>query len=385
LDLTAIVPDDVLLGSNGMLVDSVQVEDTIKYRWVSKYPIATYLMVISAQKDYNLDIIYWENQKGDLIPIRFYWNNGENAYRINHIKEITPKMMTYFSELFGDYPFEKNGYATLNDLFFYGGMEHQTLTSLCANCWNEDLIVHEFAHQYFGNSITCATWADIWLNESFATYCEALWYEHTKGKDDYKQAIENEVKKYFKGNPGFPIVNPDWAVITPDDGDLFNGAIIYSKGAVVLDMLRYVIGDSLFFNSMNSFAQHKNLKYGNATTINFITIVNKVVKKDLTWFFNQWLYHPDHPVYENSYSIQQTDEDWIVSFTAKQIKPGSTFFQMPIELKIKFDDDSYEIERIFNLNNNQMFEFRYNVEPTKLEFDPDNRIVLKKAKTKRID
>ena len=86
--------------------------------------------------------------------------------------------MTTYSELFGEHPFEKNGFATLNNQFVWGGMENQTLTSLCPNCWDEGLISHEFAHQWFGDMITCATWADIWLNEGFATYTEALWLEH---------------------------------------------------------------------------------------------------------------------------------------------------------------------------------------------------------------
>lgn len=383
LDLTAIVPDDVLLGSNGSLIDSIMVEDTITYRWVSEYPVATYLMAFSAKKNYNLDIVYWQKENGDTIPTRFYWNDGENIYWLQHIKEITPELMSYFSLLFGEYPFSKNGYATLNDLFFYGGMEHQTLTSLCANCWDELLIVHEFAHQWFGNLITCNSWADIWLNESFATYCEALWLEHTKGKEDYKLAVESEAKKYLRDNPGFPVVNPGWALSTPNDNDLFNGAIIYAKGAAVLAMLRSVIGDSLFFKSVYNFATDRTLKYNNAVTADFVNTVNATCGQNLNWFFIQWLFRPNHPVYKNSYSVIKKDNKWNVFFKTKQVQADSFFFQMPLELKIIFEDDSFIVKKIFNDKDEQEFFFQLDKEPVSVKFDPENKILLKKAITSR--
>ena len=98
----------------------------IYFHWNSRDPIATYLMVISAKVDYNLDIIYWDNPftPGDPIPVRFYWNTGEDTTNLNHVKTQILPMMTHFSELFGEYPFEKNGFATLNDEFIFSGMEN---------------------------------------------------------------------------------------------------------------------------------------------------------------------------------------------------------------------------------------------------------------------
>ncbi|MBK7380205.1 MAG: hypothetical protein IPJ03_14645 [Ignavibacteriales bacterium] len=150
--------------------------------------IATYLFVISGKVNYNLDLVYWHklSNPNDSIPLRFYWNQGENHSSVLQMEQVTLEMTDHYSTLFGEHPFEKNGFATLNSSFPWGGMENQTLTSLCPGCWSEGLISHEYAHQWFGDMITCATWANIWLNEGFATYSEALWIEHTSGYSSYK-------------------------------------------------------------------------------------------------------------------------------------------------------------------------------------------------------
>ena len=196
VELRAKTPAVVKLGSNGRLADSITIGDTTYYHWVSRDPVATYLVVISAKINYGLDIVYWPtlSNPNDSIPIRFYYNAGEN---ITAAKQRIIPMTTYFSQVFGEHPFEKNGFATLNNQFPWGGMENQSLTSLCPNCWGEYLMAHEYAHQWFGDMITCATWADIFLNEGFATFSEALWSESKAGYSSYKQDIIDDANSYF--------------------------------------------------------------------------------------------------------------------------------------------------------------------------------------------
>jgi len=381
LDITTKVPATVKLGSNGRLEDSVKTADTIYYNWISRDPIATYLMVISGKVEFNLDIIYWQNPyvTNDSIPVRFYWNQGENEANLNNIKTKIIPMMTQFSDLFGVYPFEKNGFATLNNQFPWGGMEHQTLISLCPNCWDELLVVHEFAHQWFGDLISPATWADVWLNEGFASYCEPLWYEYTDGYSRYKQEINTQKNGYLSSNPGWPIYNPEWIVVTPPINTLYNYAIIYLKGSCVLHMLRYTLSDSLFFEVMNSYADDEELKYKIAKTTDFISKVNEVTGEDYSWFFDQWVYGPNHPQYENLYEISFTNPGWAVEFIANQIQTNADFFKMPIELKIEFSDGSDTLLTDMNDVNNQSFTFNFTKEPVSLLFDPNNNIVLKLA------
>lgn len=378
-DITAKVPFTARLGSNGKLLDSIVNGSTIMYHWVSRDPVATYLIVLTAKNDFKLDIVNWINPKtSEIIPMRFYYNAGEN---ISNAKKIIGNLTTFFSKEFGDHPFEKNGFAALNSEFAWGGMENQTLTSLCPNCWGESLIAHEFVHQWFGDMITCATWADIFLNEGFATWAEAHWLENQSGYIEYKTEMKGNANYYLTNNPRWAISTPSWAVTTPSTNTLFNYAITYMKGSCVLHMLRYTLGDSKFFPALKAYATDTNFKYKAASIEDFKNKMEKESGQELDWFFDQWVYKPDHPVYQNVYGIYSLpDGKWSVQFIAKQQeKVALPYFQMPIEIKISFIDGTDSIVKVFNSFNSQNFVFEFNKKPKTVVFDPNNEILLKTA------
>jgi len=381
VDLTAKVPSNVVLGSNGRLVDSIRTGDTIYYHWNSRDVMTTYLTTLIGKVNYNLDLLYWRkiSNPNDSIQMRFYWNTGETG--LANIKSKMPSMVTRFSNLFGEYPFEKVGFATANSQFTWGGMENQSLIILAPNYWSENVVAHEFAHQWFGDLISPGTWADIWLNEGFATYNEALWKEFTTGYSLYKSAITNNASSYIGSNPGIPIYNPSWAVITPPQNTLFNYAITYAKGSCVLHMLRYTLGDSMFFAALKSYATDTSgFKFKNSVTADFVTKINEFTAQDLNWFFNQWVYQPNHPLYANTYNfIDNGNGTWNVKFTAKQTQGNPAFFQMPIEIKTGFSGGGDTTVRVMNNINNQTFTFTFSRQPVSLTFDPNNNIVLKQA------
>ena len=324
-DLRVKTPATVKLGSNGRLADSVKTADTIYYNWISNDPIATYLMVITGKVNYNLNIVYWHKLSNplDSIPMRFYYNAGES---LNGMPAVLLQMTTHYSQLFTEHPFEKNGFATLNNQFVWGGMENQTLTSLCPGCWSTSLIAHEFAHQWFGDMITCATWADIFLNEGFATFIEALWTEHTSGYTAYKQEINGNASSYMGSNPGWAISEPSWAVTTPSTSVLFNYAITYMKGSCVLHMLRYVMGDTKFFSAMSTYANDPAVKYKSAVISDFKGVCNAAYGADLSWFFDSWIYTPNHPAYANNYWIDNWGSGtYQIGFVAKQTQCKYSF------------------------------------------------------------
>ncbi len=376
-ELTAKVKSTVKLGSNGMLADSVLAGDTLTYHWVSNQNVATYLMVLSSKVNFQLNINYWHklSNPADSIPLRYYFNAGENPLPVS---SILPAMTTWYSQNYIEHPFDKNGFATLNSDFAWGGMENQTLTSLCPGCWTESLAAHEFAHQWFGDMITCGTWADIWLNEGFATWSEAFWYESYGGYPAYKSSIDGDANYYLSTNPGFAISNPEWAVNTPPTDTLFDYPITYMKGASVLHQLRYVLGDSLFFATLHSYCADSVFKFQSATIQDFNAKVNQVTGGNYDWFFDEWIFKPNHPVYQNSYNIQsQGNGTWKVNLFIKQIQANPSFFKMPVEILLHFSNGTDTTFRVMNDVNFQQFYWIVNKQPVYLQFDPNRMIVLK--------
>ena len=378
-DLTAKVPATVKFASNGKLTDSTFNGDTLIYHWASIHNIATYLVVMTSKVDYKLDIVYWHKLSNpvDSVPMRFYYNQGEDP---GSVKAIIKPMTDWYSQHFCEHPFEKNGFATLDNQFYWGGMENQTLTSFCPGCWGEWLTAHEFAHQWFGDMITCNTWADIWLNEGFATWTECFWYERSGGYTAYKNEINSNASGYLSYNPGWAISNPAWAITTPDMGTLFNWTITYQKGACVLHMLRYTLGDALFFATMQAYANDTNLRFQSARIADFKDKVNSVTGQDYNWFFNQWIFAPNHPLYDNHYYFEDLGSgNWDVHFMTRQTQSNAPFFQMPVILKVHFQDNTDTLIRVMNTHNDQEYLWTFSRHPVTLTFDPENEIVLKVA------
>jgi aminopeptidase N len=224
-ELTARVPLSVRLGSTGRLADSTISGDTICYHWLSDIPVATYLITLSSKINFLVHTRYWHKSANpnDSVPVRIYYKPGENIATID--TTIIP-LTNFFAQKFGDYPFEKIGFATMNTTFPWGGMENQSLVNLRPNGYSDlNLIAHEHSHQWFGDLITCGTWADIWLNEGFGTYCQNLWVEHNEGQVAYKASMDALANYYLSANPGWPLYHPEWAMHTPDGNTLYNQAI----------------------------------------------------------------------------------------------------------------------------------------------------------------
>lgn len=380
-DITVRVKSNVRLGSNGRLADSTLTGDTLVYHWISDNPVATYLMAFASKVNYRMHTRYWHklSNPADSIPCLYYFNQGETP---SLVEELIPEMADWYSQHYVEYPFEKIGFAALDNQFSWGGMENQTLITICPDCWGEGLAAHEFSHHWFGDLVTCQTWADIWLNEGLGTWSEAFWAEKDGGGLTYKAQIDQNALYYLQYNPGWAISLPSWAVNTPSEDTMFNYAITYMKGACVTHMLRYVLGDSLFFLTLQSYLSDPALKFHSATITDFRDHVNSVAGTDYSWFFDQWIYQPNHPVYENTYNFEDLGSgQWKVNFFMKQVQSGATFFKMPVELKIRFADNSDTLFRVMNEVNYQQFGWNFDKQPVYFMFDPSNQIVLKGGST----
>lgn len=381
-DLIARTPVNVTLGSNGILADSAIQNDTLVYHWISTDPVATYLISIASADNYQLRIFYWHrlSNPSDSIPVRLYYLPGQNPDPVANV--ILP-MTDFYSQTFCEYPFQKIGFAGMDSLFYGGGMENQTLITLCVSCWRESLAAHEFAHMWFGDLVTCATWADLWLNEGFATWITVHWQEHKQGYASYKAFLINSyAKPYLVNNPGYAISDSSWAERTPSFDTLFNTYITYEKGACMVHQLRYVLGDSLFFNVLKAYVNNSNLRYKSATIGDLMKVTNSVTGADYDWFFDDWVFKPNHPVYQNTYELlKNPDNSWLVKFMAKQTQVKPSFFRMILPLKIVFADSTDTTVRVMNNINNQLFSFSFLKQPARLVFDPDTNIMLKEGST----
>lgn len=377
-DLTAKVPSTVRLASNGRLNDSTVTGDSIYYHWISRDPLSTYLMVMTSKVGYTINIVYWHRPSNpiDSVPLRLYSPSNASS---SAIAAILPTATTYFSNAFCEMPFEKNGFCYVPNSagFTWGGMENQTLTTI--NSWSENTTIHEYAHQWFGDMITCASWSNIWLNEGFATWNESYWAERTGGYSAYKTMINSDASSYLSSNPGWAISDPSWDVTTPNSNTLFNYAVTYCKGSCVVHLIRYTLGDTLFFRGLKAYCQDTaNFKMKNSTIPEFFAKIGSVAGQDLSWFYNAWLYQPNHPQYQNGYNFTNLGGgQWRINFLAKQTQSG--FFPIPIEIKFSFATGSDTTVRVMNSTNNQLFSFYFNRQPTSVTFDPNNNIVIKTA------
>ena len=254
-DVWITAPSYFVSVSNGILErTSANLDGTKTYFWKNRYPIAPYLISIACS-NYSLYTNYFRYSASDSMPITHYVQPENLTASVKFNLDQTPKMLKFFSEKFGPYPFlkEKYGHAECG---FSGGMEHQTCSSMGA--YGQSLIAHELTHQWFGDKITCQSWEHIWLNEGFATYGEALWQESLAGKTGYSTFMQMQAQRAKNATGTVFVAN------TANIGEIFSSNRSYSKGAMVLHMLRGIVGDEKFYQILRTYAASK-YAYGNGS------------------------------------------------------------------------------------------------------------------------
>ncbi len=352
--------------SNGKLMDIVDNGNNTKtYKWKVSYPIAQYLISVAMTNYYQYDNNYTALDGSNMTLNHFVYPETWSS-SVKTQLDLTPDMIHEFALMFGEYPFlrEKYGHA---EFHWSGAMEHQTITSIFY--FYRDLVSHELGHQWFGDMITCKDWHNIWLNEGFATYLEALYIEKKNGFIAYKNNIANDISS-AKGAIGSVYCQDISSV-----NNIFDQGRSYFKGSVVLHMLRWTLGDSLFFKTMYNFANDPQLKYGVAVTEDFQRVAETVSGKDLDYFFSQWIYGEKHPKYSIDWGYSQNGNLYNVRVKISQTTNSNpSFFTMPIELKFKTPSGD-TLLTVFNDQQVQEFYFVLNGKPSFFVFDPDNWIL----------
>ncbi len=264
--------------SNGNLIDIKTIGDRKSYHYKSEYPLSTYLFCIYSGKYYYYED-YVVTGKKDTVRLSYYLLDQEDIEKYIDYSPIKDGIKI-FSDLFGVYPFKEERYGNAQITWKYGAIEHQTITGLgthiIKNPFSKRLVfIHELAHQWWGNAIGLKSWKDIWLNEGFATYSEALYAEKLSGKEMYMNVLQSKVGDF-----------EDNTLYAPEN-NMFS-TTVYNKGAWVLHMLRNKIGDEKFFIGLRTFFD--KYKYKNASTNDFITVMEQISGQDLKLFFDGWVF-----------------------------------------------------------------------------------------------
>jgi len=370
VDIFITVPQDQLVGSNGLLRAVIDNDDSTRtFHWQERYPIATYLVSL-AVGPYAHFQDYYSYSPNDSMLLDYYVYPEELSKAKFAFQEV-PDYLDALSYYFGPYPFLREKYGMAQ--FPWGGaMEHQTLTSTYrVAAWWRFVFVHELAHQWFGDAVTCASWQDIWLNEGFATYSEAL-YAEWRGYNDYPPG--EEAYHEYMATKYYTEEKTIWVTDTVDVWNIFD-KVVYHKGAWLLHMLRHVVGDSAFFTILKQYLADPRWAYGSVRTDNFRSVCEQVSGKNLEKFFDQWLYYPYFPEYEYEWEIlDKTGVNFNMRLTITQ-KQSWVVYEMPIDITVYFvdgTDSTFTVE-----NNSAIQEYRFGVHklPVEVALDKDGWIL----------
>ncbi len=364
VDIYITHPSQYKAASNGLLKSEVVTATHTTTRWKHKYPIPAYLIAI-AVTNYSVYTDYVAN--GDFDIVNYVY--PEDLVTAQLGTAITPQIMDIFGQLFEPYPYadEKYGHAQFG---WGGGMEHTTM-SFMGN-FSRNLIAHELAHQWFGNKITCGSWEDIWLNEGFATYLTALVTENIDGQEAFKNWREYATNTITN--------NSDGSVYVDDVTDvfrIFNGRLSYRKGAMLLHMLRYKLGDANFFDSLKNYLADPNLAFSYANTIDLQSHLEMVSNEDLTEFFNDWFMGQGHPSFTVNWNYDAVTQriNFIVFQT--QSHNSVSFFETPLPIKVYDSEGNEQIIRLELTQDGQYFSEPIGFTVTNIAIDPDFQIISK--------
>lgn len=350
-------PSGMITASNGKLIEMSDNGTTATAVWHETWPITTYLVSI-ASHPYSVWSDYYHYAPGDSMEIQFYIFPDDVA-ESNEVNLKVKDMMVAMVDLFGEYPFLDEKYAHAQFLWG-GGMEHQTCTSL-GGFW-ESVVAHELGHQWWGDMISPETFHHIWLNEGFATYSEALWFEAVEGPEGLHRDMSYNA---FYGPGTIFVENPD------DFGSIFDSNLSYNKASWVLHMLRHVVGDDAFWDCLAAYrAQYE---HSVANTEQFQAVCEGVTGLDLEYFFQEWIYGEYYPEYFFTYETIPVAGGYDVNVTLEQTQSWQ-IFQMPVDISIETESGE-ETFVVMDSLASQVFSFHVEDPVIAVRIDKDNWIL----------
>jgi aminopeptidase N len=375
------VEKDEMAISNGELVETLQNYDGTKtFHFKMNVPHSTYLTSFIIGKF----VKSYDTYKN--IPLGIYVYPGREIL-FKQAFGNTKEMMRIYEELTGiAFPFNKYDQAIVAH-FSLGGMENITATTfsdteIFFSDFNknvvEDVVSHELSHSWFGNLVTCRNWAELWLNEGFATFMEAAYREKMYGRDEYIRKINEDAEEYFIQEQIMRRKHGLFNRLARPDDSIFD-AVAYQKGGAVVHTLRETVGDEVFWKAINIYLNRH--KFGNVETPDLQKVFEETSKKDLKWFFSQWVYGIGYPKLEAKY--QYNAKTKILTLNVNQTQKTDDLtpsaFILPMELEITTANGVVN-EKIFITKRTEAFSIKLENAPTDIVFDENLKIPLKTLK-----
>ncbi|MBV9958053.1 MAG: DUF3458 domain-containing protein [Acidobacteria bacterium] len=374
-ETTATVEKPLMVISNGKLIEKkLNPDGTQTFHWRMDEPHASYLTSIVVGEFATI-----EQQQGNVPILSYVYTNQVEEGKVTVAR--VPEMMKYFEERTGiKFPNAKYGQAFVYG--FGGGMENITATTMSDQTIHDarteldrtqdDLLSHELAHSWFGDYVTCRSWADIWLNESFASYFEGVWNEHHLGRDDFLYLdVRNNQDGYlnaWRQGVRRPIVTKNYR-----DPDAVFDVYAYPRGAAVLHMLRKVLGEEQWWRAINHYL--RKYPHQPVETEQFRIAIEESTGQPLEWFFDEWVYQMGHPIFRVTQDYDAASKTLTLKVRQEQqvdaenAYPQTKLFQMPVEIEIGTSGKT-RIERIMvEPKQEQSYTFALDSEPLLVNFD----------------
>lgn len=372
---TVTAPRRVLVVANGQLKDKRENADsTLTWVYTESKPIPAYCMIIAAG-----EFALVEPPERAPVPLLYYVPQADRDYAIKGFGAAAPSL-GFFQESIAPYPYEKLALIVATTRF--GGMENSSAIVFPGSLFNErvaqsmsrrfgirrslvEVTAHEIAHQWFGDSVTETTWADLWLSEGFATYFAGLFIEQSEGRQDFRDYMRRQAETYFvfERERRIPLHDTE----TPELFSLLNGNN-YQKGAWVLHMLRGILGDNVFMRGIRAY--YNAHKEGNATTEDLREAMEKASGRDLKEFFKRWVYLSGHPRYDAAWAWRQEGQGGRLSITLNQMQRDEPFLT-PLTVEFVMPGNTTRRELLRPTARETVASFNLPRKPLEVRIDPD--------------
>ncbi|MBN3519231.1 M1 family metallopeptidase [Algoriphagus lutimaris] len=363
-------PSHYQVVSNGLKIEETDLGNGKRLtHWKQSIPIASWLYVLGVARFAMQEVDQFDHKS---IQTWVYYQDRDKGFYDFAVP--TKQVLEFYSDYIGPFSYEK--LANIQSNSVSGGMEAASAILYSENSvvgdrntrWR-NVIIHEIAHQWFGNAVTEYDWDDVWLSEGFATYFTLLYREHAYGRDDFLEGLANSKKTvdaFHEKNPNYRIVHDNLS-----DMSKVVSSHTYQKGSWILHMLRGVIGTENFWKGVQAY--YAKFQNGNATTADFRREMEKASGKDLEQFFGQWLYQPGALKVEGNWSYDKGKK--LVKITLNQVQNDGSEFQMPIELAIKSKDRT-ELKTIWIKELKNTIELPVEIAPEEIILDPNTWVLM---------